>query len=145
MQFPLGIKPELRLNFDYVFLLADDTVSNQKRIYEHYAGIFPNFEAFRQVFSQLTADYGTMVIVNRGVRDNVLEKVFYYKAPDVSNSGIIIGGNQYRKFDKLNYDPEWSKHQNERFDADTAFSKKRLQGGTKLTVNKVKQPKKGTK
>ena len=50
MQFPLGIGPELRSNFDYVFLLADDFVSNQKRIYDHYAGMFPNFESFRRVF-----------------------------------------------------------------------------------------------
>jgi hypothetical protein len=32
MQFPLGITPELRANFDYVFLLAEDTTSNLKRI-----------------------------------------------------------------------------------------------------------------
>lgn len=145
MQFPLGIKPELRLNFDYVFLLADDTVSNQKRIFEHYAGIFPNFESFRQVFKQLTAEFGTMVIVNRGVRDNILEKIYYYKAPDLSNSNIELGGNQYRKFNKLNYDQEWRKHKSEGFDADQAFNKKRLQSG-KITVNKVgKTIKKGSK
>ena len=37
MQFPLGISPELRTNSDYVFLLADDTNNNQKRIEEDYA------------------------------------------------------------------------------------------------------------
>ena len=30
MQFPLGISPELRGNFDYIFLLAEDFYSNQK-------------------------------------------------------------------------------------------------------------------
>ena len=80
MQFPLGISPELRGNFDYIFLLAEDFYSNQKRIYEHYAGMFPNLETFRQVFTQVTLDYGCMVIVNRGARATFLEKVFWYKA-----------------------------------------------------------------
>ena len=84
MQFPLGIKPELRCNFDYVFLLADDIISNQKRIFQHYAGIFPNYESFRQVFVQLTSDYGSMVIVNRhsDEQHNFLDKIFYFKATD---------------------------------------------------------------
>jgi hypothetical protein len=83
MQFPLGIKPELRCNFDYVFLLADDNISNQKRMYEHYAGMFPNFESFRQIYVQLTEDYGSTVIVNRGFQKNFLEKIFYYKAENI--------------------------------------------------------------
>ena len=52
MQYPLGITPELRSNFDYVFLLAEDVTSNLKRIYEHYAGMFPDFNSFRQVFRE---------------------------------------------------------------------------------------------
>jgi hypothetical protein len=107
MQYPLGIKPELRVNFDYIFLLADDTYTIQKRLFEHYAGMFPNFEAFRQVFSQLTADYGCMVIINRGIRNNFLDKVMYYKAPDFSNVTTKLGGSQYKKFDTDNYDPKW--------------------------------------
>jgi hypothetical protein len=47
MQFPLGITPELRCNFDYIFLLAEDFYSNLKRLYDHYAGMFPTFDAFR--------------------------------------------------------------------------------------------------
>lgn len=125
MQFPLGIKPELRCNFDYVFLLADDTVGNQKRIYEHYAGMFPNFEAFRQVFVQLTADFGSMVIVNRGVRNNFLEKVYYYKAPDCSNHNGMIGGGQYKQFHENNFDKNWQDKNNTDFNK--KFSKSELQ------------------
>jgi hypothetical protein len=138
MQFPLGIKPELRCNFDYVFLLADDTVSNQKRIFEHYAGMFPNFEAFRQVFVQLTADFGSMVIVNRGVRNNFLEKVFFYKAPASKINGFI-GGGQYKKFHEDNFNSEWNNKSRE-FNADIALSKKKL-ANSKLTVAKIENPK----
>lgn len=137
MQYPLGITPELRLNFDYVFLLADDSVSNQKRIYDHYAGIFDNFEAFRQVFSQLTKEHGCMVLVNRGVRENFLDKIFYYKSPDLSNSKIMVGCDQFKKFHELNFNPDWDEPKNNiETDVHDALSKKRLKL-SKLIVNKI--------
>lgn len=105
MQFPLGIKPELRCNFDYIFLLAEDFYSQQKRLYDHYAGMFPNFNAFRQVFVEITSDWGSMVIVNRGARKTFLEKVFWYKADD--NEDIDIGCKQFNKYHKDNYDENW--------------------------------------
>uniref|UniRef100_A0A6C0BDJ5 Uncharacterized protein n=1 Tax=viral metagenome TaxID=1070528 RepID=A0A6C0BDJ5_9ZZZZ len=107
MQFPLGISPELRANFDYIFLLADDVVSNLKRIYEHYAGMFPNFESFRQVFQQLTEDHGAMVIKNRGERSSLLDKIGYYKAPDLSDRDFMFGCSQFKKYHKNNYNSEW--------------------------------------
>lgn len=90
MQYPLGITPELRCNFDYVYLFAEDFVSNIKRIYEHYAGCFPNFCAFKEVYNELTKDYKSMVIVNRGVKTNIYEKIFYYKVRDTSHKETNI-------------------------------------------------------
>lgn len=105
MQFPLGIKPELRANFDYIFLLAEDFHTNQKRIYDHYAGMFPTFDSFKSIFLQLTDDYGCMVIVNRGARKDFLDKVFYYKAP---NTEVIrMGCKQFNKFHDDNYNKDW--------------------------------------
>lgn len=109
MQFPLGITPELRSNFDYIFLLAEDFYSNQKRLYDHYAGMFPHFNAFRDVFVELTKDYGCMVIVNRGARANFLEKIYYYKASgDFSNKSIF--SKQFNDFNKNNYNSQWRDH-----------------------------------
>ena len=107
MQFPLGITPELRCNFDYIFLLAEDFYSNLKRLYEHYAGMFPTFDAFRAVFKELTNDFGCMVIVNRGARASFLEKVFWFKA---SNDEVgMIGCDQFINYHKKNYDNDWRK------------------------------------
>lgn len=105
MQFPLGIKPELRANFDYIFLFSEDFYSNQKRIYEHYAGMFPTFDSFRTVFLQLTDDFGSMVIVNRGSRKDFLDKIFWFKAG--KDNIKQIGCNQFNKFHDRNYDPDW--------------------------------------
>lgn len=113
MQYSLGISPELRSNFDYVFLLAEDYVSNLKRIYEHYAGMFPDIHSFRQIFSQLTEDFGAMVIKNRGSRTNLFDKIAFFKAPDLRNKNIKFGCNQFRKFHEKNYNSCWEDEKDE--------------------------------
>lgn len=115
MQFPLGIKPELRGNFDYIFLMAEDFYNNQKRIYDHYAGMFPNFNSFRQVFMKLTKDYGCMVIVNRGSRKSLLDKVFWFKAK--RRCIDKMGCKQFREYHKKNYDKNW-KRKDDRLNVD---------------------------
>jgi hypothetical protein len=107
MQFPLGIKPDLRSNFDYIILLADDFISNIKKMYEHYAGMFECFAIFRQVYGQLTQDNGAMVIVNRGAKAQLCDKVYWYRAPDLGGQRIDSGCKQFRKFHSLNYNESW--------------------------------------
>lgn len=130
MQFPLGIRPELRSNFDYIFLLAEDFYSNQKRIYDHYAGMFPTFDLFRQVFNQLCDNYGCMVIVNRGSRKEILDKVFYYKA--VEEHCSMIGCKQFREFHNKNFDPH--RQTDKSFNIDK-YTQKR--GKPSLVVSKI--------
>jgi hypothetical protein len=69
VQYPLGIPPDLRLNFYYIHLFADDNYANQKRLFEHYCGMFPSFESFRQTFNQLTMNNACMTICNRITED----------------------------------------------------------------------------
>lgn len=86
MQFPLGLSPELRSNIDYIFLSSDDFISNIKRIYDHYAGMFPTFDSFRQVFSQITNDFGFMTIINTGIHSStLLDKVKWYKSTNLQD------------------------------------------------------------
>lgn len=122
MQFPLGLQPELRCNFDYIFLLAEDFQSNQKRIHEHYAGMFPSFESFKQTFIELTNDFGCMVIVNRGSRNSFLDKVFYYKADNELLDRV--GNDQFNNMHKLNFDKKWRKR-SVPFDIGTFANKKK--------------------
>ena len=107
MQFPLGISPELRCNFDYIFLLKEDFYSNLKRLYDHYAGMFPTFDSFRVVFKELTASFGAMVIVNRGACDSFLDKVFWYRAQN--DSVGMIGCDQFFAHHDNNYEKAWKK------------------------------------
>lgn len=133
MQFPLGIPPEMRSNFDFIFLLADDFISNRKRLYDHYAGMFPDFNTFQQVFLDLTENYGCMVINNRIHSKDITEKVFWYKAKDTPN--FTMGSKQYKKFHNKKYDKDWNK-KIEVFDPASMISQKKRD--TKFTIEKVK-------
>lgn len=145
MQFPLGITPELRINFDYIFLLADDIISNLKRMYDHYAGVFPTFESFRQIFTQLTDDHGSMVIVNRGAKKSIFEKIFWYKAPDFSVQDVTMGCKQFQNFHKNNYNPTWSKRKRNATNATvTTMLMQKKKTGSSIVVEKKKHALDGT-
>ncbi len=131
MQFSLGIPPELRSNFDYIFLLAEDFISNRKRLYEHYAGMFPSFDIFQSVFSELTEHFGCMVINNRIHSKNITDKVFWYRAKEVPH--FKIGSEKFIKYHKSAYDKEWN-NKLPVFDPTCAKKKNSL----KLIVEKVK-------
>lgn len=134
MQYAVGIPPELRSNFDYIFLLGEDFISNRKRLYEHYAGMFPSFDIFQQVFSTVTEDYGCMVINNRVHSKNITDKVFWYKAKPVPD--FKIGCKRYHKHHDRNYDDKWNKRI-PLFDPSVALARKR--NNFKLVVEKVRE------
>jgi len=132
MQFSLGLLPELRSNFDYIFLLGEDYINNQKRLYENYAGMFPSFKSFQRIFNLLTEDYGCMVISNRGARADFFDKIFWYKANfDVKINNI--GCKQYLAFHDANYDKNWKKKEH-KFDFSKFIESKK---GSTLNVDKV--------
>jgi len=122
MQYAVGIPPELRSNFDYIFLLAEDIISNRKRLYEQYAGMFPTFDIFQQVFSDITDNYGIMVINNTIHSKDITDKVFWYKAREVPK--YKIGCNKYNKFHKLEFDNKWDKRIDV-FNPESLFSNKK--------------------
>ena len=64
MRYALGVPPNLRTNIDYVFILRENFVSNRKRLYEHYAGMFPSYDIFAQVMDACTENYECLVIHN---------------------------------------------------------------------------------
>ena len=107
MQYSLGIQPELRSNFDFIFLLGEDMFSNRKRLYEHYAGMFPTKDIFDQVFLQVTENYGCMVINNRIRSTDIRKKVFWYRAQKTPE--FIIGIPKYIKWNKENFDEKYDK------------------------------------
>jgi|UniRef100_A0A6C0ECZ2 hypothetical protein len=132
MQFSLGIPPEMRSNFDYIFLLAEDQITNRKRLYDHYAGIFPTFDIFQQVFSDLTENYGILVINNRVHSKNITDKIFWYKAKKVPT--FKIGTKKFRDFHNKSYNENWDKNI-EVFNPESLIVNKR--NTLRVTVDKI--------
>jgi hypothetical protein len=109
MQYCLGIQPELRSNFDYIFMLGEDFVNNRKKLYEHYAGMFPSRDIFEQVFMQVTDNYGCMVIDNRLRSNDLKKKVFWYKAKN--RKDFSVGSRKFNKFHKKYFDKNYGNRQ----------------------------------
>ena len=80
MQYAMGIPPNLRTNIDYIFILRENIVANRRRLYEQYAGMFPDFDSFCQVMNQCTENYECLVIDNNAKSNKLEDQVFWYKA-----------------------------------------------------------------
>ena len=110
MLYALGIPPNLRTNIDYVFILRENYVSNRKRLYEHYSGMFPTFEMFCQVMDQCTENYECLVINNNAKSNKLSDQVFWYKAE--ARPDFKIGADAYWSYSKMNYSNENIKEEN---------------------------------
>ena len=133
MQYALGIPPNLRTNIDYVFILRENYVSNRRKLYEHYAGMFPTFEIFCQVMDQCTEDYNCLVIHNNAKSNKLEDQVFWYKAETHKN--FKIGAEEYWKHHSNNYNNGYdSEDEEEPFDL--AYSNQKKKRGPQINVKK---------
>ena len=122
MQYCLGIQPELRTQFNYIFLLGEDNAASRKKLHEHWAGVFPKFDIFEQVFLQVTNNYGCMVINNRIKTTDLTRKVFWFRAKKVPS--FNIGIPRFLRFHDERYDPNYQNKQ-QLFDITNFGSKKK--------------------
>lgn len=128
MQYPLGIPPNLRTNIDYVFILREPYISNRKRIYENYAGMFPTFESFCQVMDQCTENFECLVIKNNAKSNKLNEQIFWYKAEP--HKDFKLGSKEFWEISKqMNSDDE-----DEQYDPKQAATRK----GPNIKVKKSK-------
>lgn len=81
LQDPVGLSPTQRGQISYSFIFYEDKETNKKKLYEHYAGIFPNYKFFSETLDYVTQDYGCLVIdhTNRSGR-RLDDKIFWYRA-----------------------------------------------------------------
>jgi hypothetical protein len=80
IQYPTITQKEIIKNFDYIILLADDFLSNLKRMHGCYANVYPSFDEFKKDFYEATKDFGCMVI---DMTDKKNHKIFKYTAQNV--------------------------------------------------------------
>tara|TARA_B100000902_G_scaffold398871_1_gene467305 strand:- start:207 stop:1040 length:834 start_codon:yes stop_codon:yes gene_type:complete len=121
-QYSLGIPPNLRCNIDYVFILRENYISNRKRLYEHYAGMFPTFEVFCQVMDQCTENYECLVIDNTSKSNKIEDMVFWYKADN--HPEFTMGAPDFWQHHSNNFNDFGEEDQDEDFDPNCVKKKK---------------------
>ena len=131
MQYPLGVPPALRTNVDYVFILREPVVSNRKRIFENYAGMFPSLEVFCQVMDQCTENFECLVIHNNAKSNKLEDQVFWYKAEH--HEDFTLGSREFWLMHNQNIANNDSEPEDELYDP-SSFKKKK---GPILNVKKV--------
>ena len=120
MQYALGVPPSLRTNIDYVFILRENYVSNRKRLYEHYAGMFPTFEIFCQVMDQCTENFNCLVINNNAKSNKLEDQVFWYKAD--GHESFRIGASEFWQHHNNNFNDNY---ENDEEDGDFVVPRKK--------------------
>jgi len=101
MQFSIQIPPAFRSQIDFVFIAKETFISNRRRLYEHYAGMFPTFEIFCQVMNQCTENYECLVIDNTCKSGNVSDICSWYKAD--SHPPFKLGAPEFWQHHSDNY------------------------------------------
>jgi hypothetical protein len=122
LQFSMGIPPKLRGNVDWIFILRENIISNRKRLYEHYAGMFPTFDIFCSVMDECTNDYECLVVHCSSRSNKLEEQVYWYKADSHGDFRTCI--DEAWKFSEENYIEE-SEQNEEAYSVDEYIKSKR--------------------
>lgn len=80
LQYVMGIPPIFRNNVDFVFILRENIHKSRKKLWEHWAGIFPNYKMFESVMNACTQNYDCIVIKNNSLSNKIEDCIFWYKA-----------------------------------------------------------------
>ena len=104
MQYCLGIDPALRANIDYLFITRENILQNRERLYKHFFGIVPTFDAFVAILNHCTDGHDVLVLDNTTNSTKIEDNLFYYRAKaDVSfhMGGESYWKNHYKRYDEL--------------------------------------------
>ena len=124
----------LRSNIDYIFVLRENIIQNQEKIYKNFFGIFPNFHIFQDVLTSCTEGYDCLVLDNTSRSNKIQDCVFWYRAKH--GRSFKIGSKELWSYCKKNFDSKKSKEQSD-FDS----KKVKKKNTPTVTVKKVSSKK----
>lgn len=101
MQYCMDLPPDLRANIDFVFLLRENIVANQMKLWKNFFGIFPTFQSFQETFVACTENFECLVLDNTSKSNKIEDCVFWYKA--VPDRKYKIGSKKLWEFAKIHY------------------------------------------
>lgn len=116
LQYALNFKPEMRGQFDWIFIFREPNLPYRKRLYDHYCGLLPSFKVFCQIMDSLPK-HGCLVARNCGTSNEIEDNFFWYKAKlrdwrvNPEQPKWHMGGRAYWKYHFENYDPKWRENE----------------------------------
>ena len=102
LQFCMDMPTDLRTNADYVFICRENILSNRKRLYECFCGMFKTFKDFCAIMDQCTNNYEILVVDNTVTSNNISDCVFWYRA--TLREPFRIGSPEFWSFHDKKYD-----------------------------------------
>jgi hypothetical protein len=97
-QYCMDLPPDLRANLDFIFVLRENIIQNQEKLYKNFFGIFPTFEAFKDVMNSCTEGYDALVLDNTSRSNKIEDCIFWYSAK--ADRKFRIGHPEIWKYNK---------------------------------------------
>ena len=107
LQYCMDIPPVIRTNVDGTFILREPNMKNRHKLWENYAGIFPDFTMFCDVMDQITDDYTALYIHNATTSNRLEDCVYYYRAEELPPSNFRFGCVDYWEFHNQRMNPDY--------------------------------------
>lgn len=80
LQYLMDIGPDLRTQFDYVFVLKESITANKERLHKYFFGMFEKKDDFYKVLDKCTENNECLVLDQTRPTSRISDCVFYYKA-----------------------------------------------------------------
>lgn len=108
LQYCMDIRPVIRTNIDYTFILRESNLRNRKNLWINYASCVTDFGDFCDLMDALTDDFTALVVNNRVQSNKIEDCIFYYKA-DIDNQpkDWKFGCEDYHLFSDDRYNKEY--------------------------------------
>lgn len=109
IQYIYGIPPEFRNNLDYVFMFADSSPKNRRKLYDDFGSAVETFREFCDILDQCTKDYGCLVIKLSATGSNrLIDQLFWYRAEKHTN--FRVGCDEMWKYHNQHYDSNYTEN-----------------------------------
>lgn len=102
MQYCMDLPPDLRANVDYLFVLRENIIDNQKKLWKYFFGMYEKFSEFQQTLMACTENFECLVLDNTSKSNKLEDCVYWYKA--TPNRKYRIGCPQLWKYAEAHYD-----------------------------------------
>lgn len=88
-------------HFDYIFLFKNDYINTLKTIYNRHISHITSFKIFKEIFKELTKNFGCMVISNKNLSKDINKRIFHYEGK-INNEYFLMGISPINKLKNNN-------------------------------------------